>query len=195
MAKRLFLLLSAAWLCSGDCVQVGPPKLGRIEVSAFSIVGERLSDPDIDLIEVGTQKSLKSQFDGAVAANIPYGTYLVRVSLVGFRTSEREIHLDQPELLVRIQLSVGVACVGFPEIRGSLHHAPADHELWVKLVPLQGVGGAEARVSEDGSFLLKGLDDGQYLLLVVDGKAVIHTSSLAAGVLGSAPLDIDLASN
>lgn len=193
MGTRLLLILSAALLCSGDCVQVGPPQFGRVEVSAFSVLGERLPTLDIDLIEVGTHKSLKSRLNGAVAAKIPYGTYLVRVSAPGFHRSEHEIRLDQPEILVRIQLSVAVECGGFAEVRGSIHPAPTDRELWVKLVPLWGVGGAEARVSQDGSFLAGGLDDGQYLLLVVDGKAIVHTASLV--VTRSSSLDVDLAKN
>ena len=193
MRTRLLLILSAAWLCSGECVQIGPPQSGRVEVSAFSILGERLSGLDIDLIEVGTQKSLKSRFNGAVAAKVPYGTYLVRVRAPGFRSSEREIHLDQPDALVRMQLSVAIECGGFAEIRGTLQHAPKDREVWVKIVPLQGVGGAEARVGQDGSFFAGGLDGGQYLLLVVDGKTIVSTTSLM--VPASAPLDIDLARN
>lgn len=192
MGTKLLLLLSAAWLCSGECVQVGPPQFGRVEVSAFSGL-ERLPILEIDLIEVGTHTSLKSRLRGAVAAKIPYGTYLLRVSAPGFRRSEREIHLDQPDLLVRMQLSVSVECGGLAEIRGTLHHAPSDRRLWVKLVPLRGVGGAEALVSANGSFLVAGLDEGQYLLLVVDGKAIIHTANFAAPA--SAPLDIDLARN
>lgn len=125
---------------------------------------------DIDLIEVGTHTSLNSQFNGTVAAKIPYGTYLVRVSAPGFGRSEREIHLDQPEVLLRMRLSVAIEYAGFSQIRGTLHHAPTDRELWIKLVPLQGVGVAEALVNRDGSFFARGLDGGQYLLLVVDGK-------------------------
>jgi len=193
MGTRLLLVLSAALLCSGECITVGPPQFGRVEVSAFSILGERLSILDVDLIEVGTHKSLKSRLNGAVAAKIPYGAYLVRVSAPGFRGSEREIHLDQHEILVRMQLSVSIECGGFEEIRGTLRHASANRELWVKLVPLQGVGGAEARVGQDGSFLAGGLDGGQYLLLVLDGKAIVHTANLV--VPGSAPLDIDLTTN
>jgi len=185
--------MSAAWLCRGECVQVGAPQFGRLEVSAFSGIGERLPNLDIDLIEVGSHKSLKSRLNGAVATKIPYGTYLVRVSAPGFRTSEREIHLDQPELLVRMPLSVSGECIGFAQIHGTIRHAPPDRELWVKIVPLQGVGGAESRVGRNGSFLVGGLDWGQYLLLVVDGQTIIHTASVEP--TESAALDIDLARN
>jgi hypothetical protein len=122
MGTRLLLILSAALLCSGECVQVGPPKFGRVEVSAFSILGERLPTLDIDLIEVGTHTSLKSRLNGPVATKIPYGTYIVRVSAPGFRRSEHEIRLDQPEILIRIQLSVAIECGGFRE--SSRQHTP-----------------------------------------------------------------------
>jgi hypothetical protein len=191
MGPRLLLILSAALLCSGECIQLGPPQFGRIEISAFSMLGERLSTLDIDLIEIGTHQSVKSRLNGAVATKIPYGTYIARVSAPGFRRSEREFRLDQPEILVRIQLSVAIECGGLAEVRGGLHPAPAGRELWVKIVPLRGVGGAEARVNRDGSFLAAGLDDGQYLLLVVDGKAIVHT--LSFDVPRSSLLDVDLA--
>jgi len=190
MGTRFLLILSAALLCSGECVQVGPPQFGRVEVSAFSLLGERLPNLGIDLIEVGTQKSLKSHVHGAVATKVPYGTYVLRVSASGFRSVQRELRLNQPEILVRIQLPVSIECGGFAEIGGAIYPAPEDRELWLKLVPLRGVGGAEVRVSRDGSFLASGLDDGQYLLLVVDGKAIIHTESL--GVPRSSRLNVDL---
>jgi hypothetical protein len=181
MGTRLLLALTVAWLGHAECIRVGPPQFGRVEVAAFSGLGERLPVLDIDLIEVGTHKSLKSHLKGSVVEKIPYGTYLVRVSAPGFHSSQREILLDQPEVSVRIQLSVAMECADFEEIRAVLHHALAGRELRVKLVPLQGVGGAEARVSHDGSFLFGGLDEGQFLLLVVDGKAIIHAESLGAG--------------
>jgi hypothetical protein len=193
MGTRLLLILSVALVCSGECVQVGPRQFGRVEVLAFSMLGERLPTLDIDLIEVGTHKSLKSRLNGAVAPKIPYGTYLVRVSAPGFRRSEHEIRLDQPEILVRIQLSVAIECGGFSEVRGSIHPAPMDRDLWVKLVPLRGVGGAEIRITQDGSFLAGGIDEGEYLFLVVAGKAIVHSSSLV--VPQSSPLDVDLAKN
>jgi hypothetical protein len=74
VGTRLLLILSAASLCSGECTQVGPPQFGRVEVSAFSFLGERVPTTlEIDLIQVGTHKSLKSRLNGEIATNIPYG--------------------------------------------------------------------------------------------------------------------------
>src|SRR5947199_348677 len=81
MRAKFFLILTAALVCSGECVQVGPQQYGRIEVLAFDILGERIPNPAIDLIEVGSRKSITSKFhDGAMSSQIPYGQYTVRVS-------------------------------------------------------------------------------------------------------------------
>ena len=177
---RLFLLLAAALLCSGECIQIGPPPFGRIEVQAFTTPGERLANIVIDLIEVGSGKSLTSKFHGAEASRIPYGFYRVRISAPGFRSMERELLLDQPALTLRTQLTVSMECGGFAKIDGSIQPAPGDRELWVKAVPAIGSGGSEAPVSRDGKFLIAGLDDGDYLLLVLDGKSIVYTRTLAA---------------
>jgi len=128
-----------------------------------------------------------------VAKKIPYGTYTLRVSAPGFRGVQRDFRLDQTEVSVRTQLSVSVECGGFAKIGGSVEPAPKDRELWIKLVPLRGVGGSEVRVSRDGSFLTSGLDDGQYLLLVLDGKTVLHSESF--DVTGSKRVVVGLAKN
>ena len=177
MRSTIFLMFAAALLCSAECTQVQPAGDARVEVSAFSLLGERIANAGVDLIEVGTRKSMRSEFRGTVA-RIPYGTYMLRVSAPGFRASERELRVDQPEVLVRIPLSVARECEGFAELGGSVQPAPRDRELWVKLVPVFGSGGAEARVSQDGAFLVSGLDDGNYLLLVLDRTTVVHTETL-----------------
>jgi hypothetical protein len=193
MRTRILLLLSTALLCGGECVQVGPPKFGRVEVSAFSGLGDRLPTLDVDLIEIGTHKSLKSRLNRAIATKVPYGTYIVRVSAPGLRRSEHQIRLDQPEIAVRVQLSVSAECAGFADVHGRILSAQAGRDLWVKLVPVRGVGGTETRVNADGSFLAGGLDEGQYFVLVIDAQTVVRTVSLS--LPRKLSLDIDLAKN
>ena len=123
----------------------GPTQYGRIEFSAFSLIGERLPLIAIDLIEAGIRKSLKSKVHGAVAKRIPYGTYRMRISAPGFRPIEREVRLDQPEVSIRAQLPVSVECGTLAEISGLIQPAPGDRELWIKAVPVRGSVDAEAR--------------------------------------------------
>ncbi|MCC6233869.1 MAG: hypothetical protein IT580_14575 [Verrucomicrobiales bacterium] len=159
-------------------------------MAAFSGTGERLTHIGVDLVEAGTKKSFGSQFHGAVAAKIPYGTYTLRVSAPGFRSHYRELRLDQPEVSIRSQLSVSLECGGYAEIRGSVRPAAKNRELWVKAAPVRGAGGAEAPVGQDGSFLIRGLDDGQYFLLIADGNTVVHVQTLQ--LLGSVQLTLTL---
>jgi hypothetical protein len=190
MVAKLVLLWSIALFCAGECVEIGPPKFGRVEVSAFSLIGERLANLRIDLRESGTDKSVNSLFRDSVANKVPYGTYVMRVSAPGFRSVQREVRLLQADLQIRAQLSVSVECSRFHEITGSVRPVNPNAEFWVKLVPLRGTGGADARVARDGTFLAAGLDDGQYLLLVVDGTTILHTQTVEAP--GRMPVAIDL---
>jgi hypothetical protein len=188
---KLFLLASIALLGASECVQVGLPKFGRIEVSAFSILGERLANLRIELRDSGTNKSVDSLFSGSIAKKVPYGTYVMRVSAPGFRSVQREVRLYQPDLQIRSQFSVSVECGGFHEITGTVRPIDPNAELWIKLVPVRGTGGADVRVARNGTFLASGLDDGHYLLLVVDGTTILHTQTVEAP--RRIPVAIDLA--
>jgi len=181
MQARLFLMLSVTLVCGGECVQVEPQPPtpnGRVEVVAVDILGEPLRNLTVDLIQVGSGKSFTSEFRDGVANRIPYGQYTARISAPGFRSVERVLRLAQPEVSLRTQLSVSVECgSAYAGVYGSIQPAPGDRELWVKVVPVLGSGGGEVRVSRTGAFQLAGLDDGDYLLLVLDGKTIIHTGN------------------
>src|ERR1051325_1588848 len=141
MRIKLLLLGSLALLCRAECVQagpVGPPKFGRIEVSAFSILSEHLPTLGIDLRERWTGKNVSKLFKGSVANKVPYGTYTLRVSASGFRSAQREVRLEQPEVHVRAQLSVSIECGTLGGISGVVTPLKAGSELWAKLVPVRG---------------------------------------------------------
>jgi hypothetical protein len=190
MQTTILLILAAVLLCRAECVDVRPQRYGRVEVSVFSFLGERIPNPTIDLIEAGTRKSLKAEFRGSIATRIPYGSYTLRASAPGFQSTQLQLRLDQPEVIIRTPLSVRIECDGFAEIAGSIDPAPLDRELWVKLVPVLGSGGAEARVSRHGIFLVSGLDAGDYLLLVLDGKTIVHTETCQ--IAGSRRISVSL---
>jgi hypothetical protein len=193
MWERSFVILAVALLCSGECIQVGPRGYGRVEFSAFSSIGESIPNASFDLLEAGTQKSLRAQLHGGVAENLPYGTYLLRIQAQGFRSAQRQFLLDQPVVSVRVPLSVSVECGGFAEIGGTISAVEREHDLWVKVVPFFGTNGGETRVGvigKSGVFLIAGLDDGMYYLLVIDGKAIIHTETVH--IVGNNRIRIEL---
>jgi hypothetical protein len=189
MYPRVSLLLAYALLVNAECVQVGEIKYGTIEVIASDSRGLRIDSVSADLIESGSRKSVKSAFRDGVA-RVPYGEYLLRVQAPGFYTSEFKVRVLQSEMVVRAQLALGAECRGYSSIGGSIKSKSGERELWVKAIPLHGVGGSETRVGRYGTFLLAGLDSGEYLLIVLDGSSVVHTR--AVKVAGEATVNIDL---
>ena len=177
MRITVLSLLCTALLCFGECVKVEPQEFGLLKFEAFSVLGERLSNISVDLVEVGSKQSFRSHVNGSTVGMIPFGLYEARVWAPGFRTARREVRVNDRDVLVRVQLAVSIECDALHELAGVVRPSPADLNFWVKLVPLRGVGGSEVPVSRDGSFRLTGLDAGQYLLLVVDGKEVVHTAT------------------
>jgi len=169
--KWLFFVVALA--CGESCIQVGPPELGRIEVIAKDFTGATLPKAKIELIEVGSGKSFN------IDKAIPYGWYTMRLSLSGFQMIQRDVHLYQPNLIVRAEFSIRAECEGPRSIRGKIKSVPAGHELFVKIVPVLGTGGGESRVGPDGEFLVDGLEFGNYLLIVLDGAKAIHTETVA----------------
>ena len=101
--------------------------------------------------------------------DLPYGTWRIRIAAPGFNGVERVVHLDQPEVSVRTQLQVAEEC-GHPEpqISGTVTPPPSGRDLWVKVVPLRGIGDEEARVDPDGEFHVAARMNGDYFLLLAD---------------------------
>ena len=94
----------------------------------------------------------------------------------GFYSVEVPVRLGQPTLNVRAQLNVGQECGPAPaSIIGTVLSADPTGTLWVKVMPAYGSVGMEAKVSRHGFFVAAGLDDGQYLLVLLKGSVPIYS--------------------
>ena len=190
MLRKLLLTVSAALLCSGECVTIpsGPVRNGDINVAAWSFTGERIPGVSIRL----DQRQFESRVHGSIVKDLPYGTWRIRIAAPGFNGVERVVHLDRPEVSVRTQLQVAEEC-GHPEpqISGTVTPPPSGRDLWVKVVPLRGIGDEEARVDPDGEFHVAARMNGDYFLLLADDKHVIYSRMLPA-VAGSMQIKIGL---
>jgi hypothetical protein len=173
MPVRLWLALFAPLICAGQT-----PKTGRIEVQAFDFIGRPLRNISVDLAALGRQAGPAVEFQGAVAERVPYGTYKIRVGAPAYAAVERDIRLNQAELAVRVELPLPMEGHDYASVSGSIKPVPRGRKLWVKVVPLYGTGGSEALVRPDGSFRVAGLDEGSYVLVVLDGESILHTETL-----------------
>ncbi|HVO99346.1 MAG TPA: hypothetical protein VMT15_14845 [Bryobacteraceae bacterium] len=154
-----------------------PEEFGRIEVIARDSLGAKLTIARTELVDARTQKAVD------MTKPVPYGSYTLRIVVPGFRTSDRRVNLHQRELVVRAEFVFDMmeSCPEVESIHGRVKAAPDGRELFVKVVPLLGVGGGgESRVGPYGDFLIDGLESGNYLLLVMDGKKAIHTETVVA---------------
>ena len=59
-------------------------------------------------------------------------------------------------------------------IGGKINLDGSKGDLWVKVIPLRGSGGGEARVSPSGYFLVSGLERTTYVVVVMQREIVLH---------------------
>lgn len=156
-------------LAVAECMRGPETRSGEVEVVAF---------------EQGTETPLKGVevlVDG-VAVQSPmrllYGRHRLTISARAFRSTVREIHLQQSRLTVRVELRLGgmfedcgdepVGAVGGRVTGGNTEG------LWVKAAPVVGTGGSESPVATTGFFLVDGLETTNHIVLVMRGKTVLH---------------------
>jgi hypothetical protein len=156
MLVRILCLLVFSGLCSGDCVFIQTQK-GTIEVAGFDVFGAPIQLVNADLLEPITMRKVATAKAGRFA-EILYGGYIVRITAPGFYSAEIPVRLNQANLNVRAQLSVGEECRTFSTIMGKVSGAKGASGLWVKVIPIHGSVGMEAPVNSGGYFIASGLD-------------------------------------
>jgi hypothetical protein len=73
---------------------------------------------------ISIKKQFQSRVRGSVIKGLPYGLYRLRIAAPGFKSVERVVTLDRPEISVRAQLQVFIECGADPaEISGSVNPA------------------------------------------------------------------------
>lgn len=163
-----------------------------VEITTLTLAGESadksISDLSqhgasvVDLIQRYTNKSFRANFQGLRGSNIPYGDYILRLAVPGFREYEQTLRVYQPLVSVRIGLSVSrIVDTPIPIARGIIKPITKETvSLWVKLMPIVNNGSLmESRVKSDGSFRLAGFDPGEYLLVVIRGTKVIYSKQVS----------------
>jgi len=193
MSKLLFLAFSIAVLLFGECVQGPETRKSRLQVLATDLTGAPISDVEVELMPIsGVADTIKTN---GKETQVLYGNYQLRAYAKGFAHARRELRIQQPEMIVRVELQVGsIGCPPPPaEILGRITRSDASKELWVKATPVRGVGGGEARVANSGHYLISGLDYSAYIVSVMDGERILHQQVVKTyPVGGGAKLDIDL---
>ncbi len=153
----------------------------------FDFNGARIGPTRAELTEVETHKVVQRTSNGKFN-RVPYGQYSIRAWTDGFYSASGEIRLEQKSLIVRLQLDLGAECYSFSSLSGTVSSNLRSHELWLKSVPLRGSEGTESRIGPSGQFFLGGLTAGDYVIVVLDGSAVLYTKVVK--VVGQTSLKI-----
>ncbi len=68
---------------------------------------------------------------------------------MGFESNSRMVRISQPQTATQIELiPASMGCPPpFADIGGRIARGSGTGELWVKAIPIRGIGGGEARVT------------------------------------------------
>jgi hypothetical protein len=157
-------------------------RTSEIDIVAITSAGKTVEAGYVELLNPITFAPLKAHFDGLHATAIPYGDYLLRVRVPGFRNHQQPLHVYQTHVYVRIGLAISRVIDEDPQsFRGILRPAPRrGQEIWVKLVPiLTGTPTMDYLVDPDGRFSFSGVNSGQYLVLVIRGEQCILSKQVS----------------
>lgn len=150
-----------------SCSELLPAQFGEVEVRVVNLRGELIPGATAGLFRGRERFGLEK---------VGYGRYRLEVETTGF-FGTREITVAQQRTVVRIVAELGMSCLDERRpIRGVVDGMRKGEELWVKAVPVYGVGGAEVRVDGGGTFIIPGLVAGEYLVLVLRGTNVAGTA-------------------
>lgn len=151
-----------------SCSEPLPTEFGSVEVLAVNFRGEPVPGAKAELLRGKERFGLEK---------VGYGRYRLEVAASGLFFAGREITVAQQRTVLRVVMSFGMGCMDpFRAIRGEVAGMRKGEELWVKAVPVCGVGGEEVRVDGGGTFVIPGLPAGEYLVLVLRGTQVAGTA-------------------
>jgi hypothetical protein len=188
---RLILGVS---LLSFVAIGLSAENTAKVTVSVTSSLGDALP-AEIHLYRLGSPEDLwaKKRSGDHVAEEIPFGWYQLQVLSPGFRKYERDLVIVDPETHVRAVMAVSGESTGPVELSGRLLYSDSRASTWVLALPLQGspADAIESLVSANGSFRIRTVNPGWYLLAVVRGDQALKTQEVYIGA-GSAELVIDL---
>jgi hypothetical protein len=189
MRLRTFLLfgmvlLIATWI---RAMELEPPSSAKVQILVLSYPDQiPVPEPSLDVRQVATNRSVSNLFtitEGLCAATaLPYGNYMVRIRAGGFRTVEQFLVISQPDISFRVFLSPALFVDSAPNIiRGSIRPTSSQNgKLWVKLLPLVASQRAFEVSVQNGTFQVSGLDEGEYILVVMKGTESVYMEQVKA---------------
>lgn len=156
-----------------------PSRTAVVEIVAHTLAGDAVTSGEVDLVEVRSKRSWRRNFQGLRGAGIPYGEFVLRVSVLGFRLLEGRLWVYQPHVYARVLLSVSRIVDETPRtIRGRVRLQPEPKRpLWARLLPLRTNGSPpmDFLLTDDGWFEFSGMVLDEYLLMIMSEDQTLFT--------------------
>jgi hypothetical protein len=149
--------------------------MAAVEVQVISENGEIIEQPRFRLTAIGTRKEYGDLVNG-MTCSIPFDRYLLEVSAPGFTVVRQELRVHQSKVWATVMLLFSEEQTGdYSRLSGVMTPPPKKGEpYWAKLVSAFRPGTMEARVNEDGTFMMTGMDRGMYVLLIRRGLEIVE---------------------
>lgn len=162
--------------------QTEPPKSSSV---TFEFVSNRGGAPLSGrfVIDSSNGRVYDAKVTQEVTVRLPYGKYLVLYEDSIYSPVSREVRVDQPEaffvLSEPLNNFVSDEADGKPSAISvrvqPIQTCSPGGALWAKLVGVYSAYSAERKIGPNGFALFDAIDDGQYLLMIVDGAEVRAT--------------------
>ncbi len=165
----------------------GDDRVAVIEVVPTTLAGEVYrSSVEPELLNTSRQEAAKGAFHN-YRASVPYGYYLLRLRIPGFKNHEQLVSAFKPRVYVRVGLRIATISDEPPvRITGAVTPAPQEgDDVWIRAVPLLSSGPSmDSLLDKEGRFEFVGAEVYGYMLLVMRGMDCIATKSIRAPATG-----------
>jgi hypothetical protein len=112
---------------------------------------------------------------------LPYGEYILRINRSPYLAFERRLIVMQPKIFCRVFLELGTFGnePRSNECRGNIVPMPPKHtRLWIRIISIIDPSVYAEDAVINGSFQIKGLPTGEYMVVVMMGKEILYMKQI-----------------
>lgn len=155
----------------------------NVTVEVFGPFGREIKAATVRLLTADRTRDVSAAKGSRVFANVPFGRYVLMAASEGGSVAEREVVVNEKELLVRLGLPFPSGDRDWPggdlTISGTIVPVPGSMKGW--WVRVEGTFlhvRREAVIDRLGHFSVSGLEMGSYLVEVFDNAKLAHLETV-----------------
>jgi hypothetical protein len=168
----------AAWLVLLFAVATCPgQEQALVRIHVADAYGNTVS---AQKVTVTAEDGTTTQVESDDAFSVKYGRYTVRVRVPGFAWATDAFLIGQPEQILFVTMKLADFETPLPRCAIEGNVTPAKRATRVRLLQLFGSYSTDVPIAPSGSFRLRNLDCGDYMLIVTDSKGCVGIKMIHA---------------